>query len=100
MSINTARMDAAIFGKIGDAAQLKDPFGGFKHSLQGIFEYEYVEIGGNEARSPVFTCATVDLPADSHRFILDIPNHSKDYKIVTPQPDGTGVTKILLERIA
>ena len=97
--IDTTRMDAKIFSALGGPAQLKDSFGSFVKTINGIFDYEYIEVGGSESRAPMFTCATIDLPTDVHNYQLDIEGQGSDYKVITPQPDGTGVTQLLLEKI-
>lgn len=98
--IDTSRMDGAIFSALGSPAQLKDQYGGYVSSVNGIFDYEYIDIGGTESRAPIFTCATADIPADVHSYRLDIKGQSDDFKVMTPQQDGTGVTRLILEKIA
>ena len=93
------RMNSTILKRLGVVVQLKGQYGGFVGTLDGVFDYEYVELAGSETRAPVFTCATQDLPTDSHDYILDIPDQASDYKVITPQPDGTGITRLLLEKI-
>ena len=67
--------------------------------VKGILEVELVEtqlgdmpIIGNK---PVFTCATATLPALSRGLSIVISGTS--YKLVKPEHDGTGVTRLIME---
>ena len=72
---------------------------GASSPVNGILEVELVEIQIGEmpiiGNKPVFTCATADLPALSREMSVVI--NAKSYKLVKPEPDGTGVTRLILD---
>ena len=70
--------------------------------IQGIFDAEYFEVDaggelGSESTQPAFICRTSDLPADPRDLVLVTDGDS--YTVITPKPDGTGVTALVLEAI-
>ena len=75
------------------------PAAGAQVSVNGIFDNEYVDIGGPsvsiEGTHPVFRCATSTVPGVAHDDELII--ESVTYKVKGVQPDGTGETLLILE---
>lgn len=65
-------------------------------TISGIFESQFVEFGGVETYAPTFLCRTADLTDVAHDAQLRI--ESVDYKVKGNQPDGTGMTLLILER--
>ena len=76
------------------------PDGGDAQTVNGIFDLEYVDIdvGGLPIAGlkATFTCSTDDIPGDSEGDALTV--RGIDYTIMVCQPDGTGVTKLILEK--
>ncbi len=72
-------------------------------TVNGIFDHDFVEINGVEAYNPIFSCATEDLCDVSHGAKLTIHTGQKKstkdvtYTIRGVQPDGTGLTLLILE---
>lgn len=64
-------------------------------TVDGIFDKDYVEINGVESYSPVFDCATPDVSDATHGAKLTI--NSVVYTVRGVQPDGTGMTRLILE---
>lgn len=71
------------------------------NSVTGIFDHEFVTIEDGlaqvEAEKPVFTCATSDVSAIDHGDTCTV--NGTNYLVVSNQPDGTGVSKLLLEEV-
>jgi len=69
--------------------------------VYGILDVEPVEVMLGEmpiiGNKPVFTCKTADLPALSRG--LSVVINSTSYKLVKPENDGTGVTKLILDEV-
>lgn len=65
-------------------------------TISGIFERQFVAIADTESYEPTFLCRTDDLTDIGHNAKLRI--NSVDYKVKGNQPDGTGVTLLILER--
>jgi hypothetical protein len=69
-------------------------------AISGIFDAEYFEVqaGGDvgvESSQPGFVCRTEDLPADPRALTLIVDGVS--WTVLTPKPDGTGMTALVLE---
>lgn len=70
-------------------------------AVQGIFDRTYVEAGGGMGMSstvPAFTLPTIAVPANPVGKLLVVKGVT--YVVVTPEPDGTGITLLILERTA
>ncbi|MEW6612702.1 MAG: hypothetical protein AB1409_08175 [Pseudomonadota bacterium] len=65
-------------------------------SVRGIFDNAFVEQLGVEGLRPTFTAPTASLPAVSHGTVVTI--NAVSYRSIGVQPDGTGVTLLILER--
>ncbi len=72
--------------------------GGDPVVIDGIFDAQYIEpsTGVVEDSGPVFTCATSSVPNAAHGDELVIGGTT--YVVRGVQPDGTGVTVLVLER--
>lgn len=70
--------------------------GGTPATVKGIFDNEYVSIQGVESLAPVFRTATASVPSAEHGDTLVIDGTT--YYIIGIQPDGTGVTLLILSR--
>ncbi len=69
-------------------------------TVNGVFENEFFEaIAGAtvpiESAQALFTCRTADVPSATHADTLVISGSS--YIVVGVQPDGTGMTILILE---
>ena len=69
-------------------------------TISGIFDNEYIGVsaGGDidvESASPAFTCQTSDVPSADHGDTLVV--NSVTYTVRGVQPDGTGMTVLVLE---
>jgi hypothetical protein len=63
-------------------------------SIRAIVDYEDVEVMGDFSRWPVLTVRTSDLDSDPHGDTVVLEGTS--YTIVNVDPDGTGVSRIVL----
>jgi len=78
------------------------PDGDTSSTITGIFDNEYIEgIGGGEvdfeASQPMFLVKTADVPNVAQGDQLYFNNTY--YRIVNVQPDGTGLTVLILEEL-
>lgn len=70
-------------------------------AVQGIFKRAYVEVGtgmGMASTAPTFRLASTGVPASpvGMPLVIDAVN----YAIAASEPDGTGMTLLILERTA
>jgi hypothetical protein len=65
-------------------------------TVAGIFENQFVEVHGIEGVRPVFVCIEADVPSITHGDALTI--NATSYKVAGVQPDGTGLTSLILEK--
>ncbi len=84
---------SAFFDKDG----LGDQFVIQKNGLiiEGIIENEYVEINEMSGQNPVLTCASADLVSLERGDVIEFG--SKQYRFILEEPDGTGVSRAILE---
>jgi len=68
--------------------------------LNGIFRRAYVEFNNVEGYRPLYRCAEDDVVGVEHgAFIRIEPNGNyQDYKVVGIEPDGIGLTTLILEK--
>lgn len=101
MAVETAD-DRAVFVSVDDfgVAATYTPAGGVASTVNGIFDNEYiaVEAGGEVAvalQEPRFHCRTADVAsaAEGDAIVINAVN----YTIRIVQPDGTGMTMLVLE---
>lgn len=64
-------------------------------TVTGIFGNEFIQVDYVESRAPYFECVSADVTGISHGAIVAIG--SDTYKVRGIQPDGTGITKLILE---
>ncbi len=67
--------------------------------VRGIFERKYAEAGagmGMSSTVPAFTLSTFDVPIDPVGKLLVI--NSITYAVAVHEPDGTGLSVLILER--
>ena len=103
MAVETADELAVFFGvdDFGTAATYT-PSGGSSTTVNGIFDNEFFEAdaGGMVAvaiQQPRFQCRTSDVSAAAEGDAITI--NSVAYIIRVVQPDGTGVTTLVLEEV-
>jgi len=65
-------------------------------TVAGIFDNQFVEVHGIEGVRPVFVCDEADVASIAHGDALTIKTVS--YKVAGVQPDGTGLTSLILEK--
>lgn len=65
-------------------------------AISGILENEHVVIEGVETLSPVLVCRTADITNVVYGSMVE--NGTVKYKVKSLQPDGTGITTLLLEK--
>ena len=75
-----------------------------RYRVRGLFDEDYIEIGGAEGRGPAFTCAESDLPdglagnvRHGDELIVQATRGALRYSVVGVQPDGHGEVRLLLE---
>lgn len=64
-------------------------------TVRGILDDEYIEDADIAGTRPVLVCKTADVAAVDQGDTVTIDG--TDYEVVIPQPDGTGVTRLVLE---
>lgn len=65
-------------------------------SVRGIFDNQYVDVLGLASRQPMFTLPTADAAAATQASVLIVEGVT--YRVRSIEPDGTGVTVLMLER--
>jgi len=65
--------------------------------VDGILTNEFVTVEFVESKKPVFICKSSDVVGIAHGDDA-IASDSAAYKVRGIQPDGTGITKLILER--
>lgn len=63
--------------------------------IKGIFDNGYFEGLDVQSAKPTFTCATADASGVQGTTLVRL---GVAYKVVGNEPDGTGVTRLILER--
>jgi len=66
-------------------------------AVDGILTSEYVTVEFVESKKPVFLCKSSDVVGVAHGDDV-VASDSTAYKVRGIQPDGTGITKLILER--
>jgi hypothetical protein len=100
MAVETAT-ELAIFFDADDFGVTASytPSGGSASNVKGIFDNEFFEAGVGEVgvaiQQPRFVCRTSDVSAAAEGDAITI--NSVAYTIRVVQPDGTGVTTLVLE---
>jgi hypothetical protein len=65
-------------------------------TVAGIFDNQFVEVNGIEGVRPVFTCEAAKVTNLGHDKSIKIKNVT--YKVAGVQPDGTGLSSLILEK--
>tara|TARA_R100000541_G_scaffold15749_3_gene25167 strand:- start:932 stop:1204 length:273 start_codon:yes stop_codon:yes gene_type:complete len=65
-------------------------------TVSGIMESQFIEALGIEGVRPVFTCAEVDVVGLTFKQTIKVKGIT--YKVAGVQPDGTGLTSLVLEQ--
>lgn len=65
-------------------------------SVRGIFDSQYVDPLGIASRQPMFTLPTSAAASATQASVLVVEGVT--YRVRTIEPDGTGVTVLMLER--
>lgn len=75
----------------------KDDNANVKGNVKGQFRNEFVDALNVESQTPTFQCRASDISgiANGHTMTID----STDYTVYVKQPDGTGVTTLILEEV-
>lgn len=65
-------------------------------AIKGIFDREFIQTDRIEGYAPIFTCRTDDITEAGHNDTITILDVA--YTIQGNEPDGTGITKLLLQK--
>ena len=63
--------------------------------VTGILDNQYVEVLDSAGTHPVLTCKTADVAEATEGTAVIIAG--VEYEVIVPQPDGTGITQLVLE---
>lgn len=69
-------------------------------TLNGVLENDYIETNEIQGYAPVITCATADAVTLARNDELEHFETREKYKFILGQPDGTGVSRLILEKAA
>jgi len=94
---------AAFFRTTGHGVEATYTHGGAATTLNGIMDRDYYGVdpvgrAGVTSSQPRFTCATADLPSGAAAGDT-ITVAGSSYTVRVVEPDGTGVTMLILEAI-
>jgi len=64
--------------------------------VDGVFNNEYVTVGMVESQSPVFECRESDIGVVTNGMVIS--SGVMQYKVRGLQPNGSGMTKLILEK--
>jgi hypothetical protein len=65
-------------------------------SFEAIFDADYINVEGVNEQGPALTCRSCDVDRLSIRNGTVLEVNGKDYRVRTPEPDGTGMTVLRL----
>lgn len=65
--------------------------------VKGTLDREYIETSMISGFQPIFTCVAEDVPGAAYGDAITV--NSVSYKIREPQPDGTGIMRLILEAV-
>jgi hypothetical protein len=95
--------DRAVFFNADDfgVAASFTPSGGSASTVNGIIRNVYfeAEAGGNvgvSMQDPMFICRTADVPSVAEGDALSVSGTAYTIRVV--EPDGTGMTRLMLEK--
>lgn len=94
-----ARLTACVFKHLPNASVTFFDVHGVLQTIEGIFDAAGVvaNVGGFGVASsaPSLTASTASLPADPVGLALTL--RGSNYVVAAAEPDGTGITRLLLE---
>lgn len=102
MAIESAADRAAFFDADDLAVAATYTPKGYPHpssksrTVNGIFDHEFVAVADIESETPVFWCVADDVTDATHGASIRVSG--ADYTIRGSQPDGTGMTRLVLEK--
>jgi len=89
-----ASADAVIFRHLGDDAAVLDNV-----PITGVFRNAYSQsLGGIATKQPIFVARSTEVPRARQGSTLRLVGQADTYRVANIEPDGTGVTTLLLER--
>lgn len=65
--------------------------------VMGIMDKEYIEVEFSGSTAPIFWCQSSDVVGVGHNSTFSLPDGSSYLVKGNPEPDGTGITKLILE---
>lgn len=65
-------------------------------TIKGIFDHAYIDPLDIMSEAPAFTCRSSDVSGVAKNDAITVGGVS--YKVKTPQPDGTGLITLILEK--
>ena len=100
MPFTTSEIDA-LFDPILTVDAIYTPSGGTAKTIKVVFESEYLSVQvvgdvGVESASPAAYCKSADIIGVQHGDTLAISGTT--YNIIGIQPDGTGMTTLILSK--
>lgn len=85
--------DLSVFFKSEHGSQFVHQKSG--RIFNGIIDSEYVEINEISGNAPVITCTTEDAKSFARGDVIE--HGAKLYKFILSEPDGTGVSRLILQ---
>lgn len=86
-----ARLNQAVFARLSNAQAVLDGT-----PIDGIFDRDYVQVfDGIASSGPMFTAPSASVSAATTISLLTVAGNT--YRVRSVQPDGTGVSLLLLE---
>lgn len=68
-------------------------------TVQVILDNQYAEVAGVNGSNPVVLVPTADMPGVARGDSLVVPVGGTSYTIKNPEPDGTGITRLELQKV-
>ena len=93
-SIELEAAESVISGLANTTARVISS-GGIATTIAGVFDRQYVETLGISGERPTFTALTSDMECMDSRGMIVID--SIVYRAAVVQPDGAGITTVILE---
>ncbi len=67
-------------------------------TISGILDREFIEVNGMESLHPALLCLSSDVENAAHAIGNSMVEDGADkYKVIAKQPDGTGLTLLVLQ---
>lgn len=92
-----SRLNAAVLARFANCTTTLD--GGAEFG--GIFDAAYIEPLGMSGASPALECASADVSTAEHgsAVVVTYRSVSTNYTVGSVKPDGTGMTRLLLQEV-